>query len=208
MNTFFAPFDLRVDLEPIIQEITKVVDLFGWGLKNHLALVHPWEDDQNVHRDTASRRDWANIYPGGMRMSRYCHFNKHFKDGAIHQFYQNLAEVIPEPIARLRIARIQPFHTYSFHNDEEIRYHLAVLTHPHCFFLVSKQGRDSKNMPVYPNRDFTQPDLEVFHVPADGQVYRLDANHCHTAINSSSLARIHLLVETVSPLNDRLFINE
>jgi hypothetical protein len=201
---FFLSTSNLYDLEAIRADVAKAIDLFGWGEGNHICLVHPSSTDQDPHRDAASRRNWPQVFPEGMRMSWFEHFNEWMTGSYLHGLYSILKDK-GSLLARMRIARIPPFRNYSFHNDEEVRLHMAVHTHPHCFFIVSKQGRDDKNMPVYPEPTFVQDDLRVFHVPADGRVYLLDTNHTHTALNASSIERIHLVIETVSPLNDRLF---
>ncbi len=58
-----------------------------------------------------------------------------------------------------------------------LRYHLALDTHDHAFILFPQAGR-------------------VYHVPADGYLYKMDARDPHTAVNCGPLTRAHMVIVT------------
>jgi hypothetical protein len=202
MTESFKPTGKYFDLEQIRADVTRAYDTYGTHFGRILSLVHRSSDDQDVFRDAQSRKNW----PAGWRMSDFNTFNNLFRGGALHQMWEELRRHYPA--ARLRIAGLEPRRCYSLHNDEEIRLHYAVETTPKALFLVSDRHRDERNMPVYPNPfHFRLPEFHAYHMPADKQVYMLDANHVHMAMNGGDDLRTHLIIELISTLNDRVSVN-
>lgn len=119
--------------------------------------------------------------------SEFTVFNEDFKDTYFYEVWQALQQ-IPGGIGRFRLMLLRPKALLSFHHDFEMRFHVPILTNPRCFFLIN-------NMPEeFPKPTGLQlPSVNVFHLPADGSVYRFDATHYHTAINAGKTDRIHLV---------------
>lgn len=191
------------DLSQIKQDVAKAVDLFGWNNGTMITLVHPKGYPQDVHAHSKSKREWPNQFPTGMRMSEWTEFNTQMAGGPLHRMWDALRPIYP--VARMRLAKLEPGRCYSLHNDEEIRLHYVVETNFKCLFVISDQPRGPiSNMPVYPNRfHFLLREFHTFHMPDDSQVYAMDTNHVHTTLNGGSETRIHVVIETVSELNNR-----
>jgi hypothetical protein len=202
MKEFCRPTDWRFDLGLIRENVEEVLARNPFA---HVCLVHPpgFEQDTMVH--ARSKGEWKTIFGRHVRMSEFTEFNNEFWGGPLHAMWNDLNTLSPVQVTRLRIATLEPRRCYSLHNDEEIRYHFVVETNSKCLFVVSEDGRNpDTHMPVYPEPgQFELPQFHTFHMPADGQVYALDTNHVHTALNGGDTRRIHLLFETVSWINDR-----
>lgn len=69
--------------------------------------------------------------------------------------------------------KLNPKTCYSYHTDRTPRTHLAVHTHPDCYFMLNKN---------------------VFHVPSNGHAYQIDTTKYHTAFNATlDFERIHIV---------------
>ncbi len=203
LHSFFSYTGYFFDLEAIRQDVSRAIHKFGFGTGNQIALVHPRGPVQDVHLHASSIRQWPKIWPNGIGMADFSVFNEALGDGPLCEMWTKLHK--ERGVRRLRIAKLEPNRCYSLHNDEEVRYHFAVETNPKSMFVISDKPRDEKNMPVYPNRFHIEwAGYGVFHVPSDGQVYMIDANHVHTAINGGDTTRIHLIFECLSDLNCRI----
>jgi hypothetical protein len=106
----------------------------------------------------------------------YRHFNDELKGTYFEEVYGAIAEAIPQKVARVRLMRLQPRQCYSYHADDEYRYHGAIWTNPSA--LVIFEGEPPQ------------------HIPDDGMLYGFDARTRHTAVNCGEDQRVHLVVTT------------
>ena len=90
-------------------------------------------------------------------------------------YFEEILRALPFHFGRTRLMSIPPQKCYPVHADRTVRYHLAIDTNPfaYIFFPVQKQ---------------------MFHVPADGHLYRMDATYPHSAVNCGPFQRTHLVV--------------
>ena len=80
---------------------------------------------------------------------------------------------------RMRVLCRKKQTTYTIHTDvTPFRFHLALITNPDSYV-------------VYPNRN------KLYHVPADGYVYRVDTSVPHTVMNCGP-DRYHLVWGSIS----------
>jgi hypothetical protein len=92
-------------------------------------------------------------------------------------YFEEILHGLPFPFGRTRIMWIPAQKCYPVHTDHSYRYHLALDTHDHAFILFPQAGR-------------------VYHVPADGYLYKMDAREPHTAVNCGPLTRAHMVIVT------------
>jgi len=85
-----------------------------------------------------------------------------------------IARTFPVPRKRVRLLLADPGRCYEMHYDEELRYHLALVTNPGCFIVYEY--------------------CSTYHIPADGFFYEMDARYRHTALNSGSAYRVHMVI--------------
>lgn len=83
-------------------------------------------------------------------------------------------------VGRIRFMRCMPKSGLSYHLDAQDRYHLAIETNPHAFFIGAVQG--------------TKELAHCFHIPRDNHFYRLTTTIEHTVYNAGITPRIHLVI--------------
>ena len=116
--------------------------------------------------------DGSGWLPDGVTEADFTVLNAPFRDTAIEELLQS----IPYKLGRVRLMILPPKTCYSFHFDTTTRLHYAITTNPDCY-LVERQQEQAK----------------LFHVPADGWVYRMDTRLVHNAMNCSNEPRLHLV---------------
>ena len=77
-------------------------------------------------------------------------------------------------VVRSRLMRKKMHTTYSLHEDKRKRYHLAIDTNEHAYFIFPRQKK-------------------LFHIPADGYVYEVNTTIPHTVANCGP-DRTHLVM--------------
>jgi len=94
---------------------------------------------------------------------------------------------------RVRLSNLRPLQCLRSHADNEQRFHLAIRTNPGVFFYNITGWQ--------PNLQYSSvADLENFsgvgyHIPADGFFYKSNTMLPHTAVNTGTGDRIHLVVD-------------
>ena len=76
--------------------------------------------------------------------------------------------------------RLMPKTGLTVHADFEMRYHYALVTNPNAFF-GEKGGENDVAATCY-------------HIPADGNFYRVDTTRHHFVYNGGWEPRIHLVI--------------
>jgi hypothetical protein len=82
-----------------------------------------------------------------------------------------------------RLLLLDSAESYTAHADPDDRIHLAIITNPYSF-LVDITGN------------------QLYHLPADGQLWHMDTSKIHVAANWGPRARIHLNVRVLLPKFD------
>jgi len=103
--------------------------------------------------------------------NEFKYLNPELKDTYIEYVYHEVSRYYD--ISRFRIMKMPSKKCLSWHRDAEPRLHIAINTNPGCF-MITDDGYST-------------------HIPADGYVYYWDTTKHHTAINSGTTDRIHLL---------------
>ena len=107
--------------------------------------------------------------------SSYTKFLEEAKDTYYFEVYQTLCEHYK--IGRVRILKLKPRTSLSWHRDPEPRIHIPILTNPGALTVVENFATN---------------------MPADGSVYFMNTIKYHTAINGGEEDRIHLVATILS----------
>jgi len=91
--------------------------------------------------------------------------------------FEEILQSLPFRFGRTRLMCVPPQRCYPVHQDETIRYHLAVSSHPYAYI-------------AYPLAN------KIYNIPEDGYLYQMDPREPHTAINCGPIRRFHLVVVT------------
>lgn len=102
-----------------------------------------------------------------------------FKNTPLGNVLDNLG-----PIGEARLLKLTSAETYTAHADPDDRYHLAIVTNPHCHII------DLDNQKLY-------------HLPVDGKLWRMDTSRIHVAANFGGRDRIHLNIRLLLPKFDK-----
>lgn len=79
-----------------------------------------------------------------------------------------------------RLLKLAPSETYSAHADPDDRWHVAIITNEFCYLI-----------------DFD--DSEMYHLPANGELWYMDTSKMHVAANFGPRDRIHLNIRKPLP---------
>ena len=108
----------------------------------------------------------------------YSEITAPFVGTAVERLLLNL----PFAFGRTRLMRMRPKSCLSVHADPTRRYHYAITTNPGCYIVGVKNETGT-----------------FHHIPADGQLYEMDAHKTHTAMNSGKRDRVHLVICPADP---------
>ena len=157
---------------PLVNRTNQKYDLdqLRWEM-NHLMIS--WKSDADGSQQTAIQ------HRGDGSFSDACGSLKDRPDVSEKDFSQLLplyegtifSQIIEDfGAVRSRLMRKNMHTTYSVHKDKAKRYHLALDTHEHAYFIFPKKG-------------LIQDRKEIFHIPADGYVYEVNTTVAHTVAN-------------------------
>jgi hypothetical protein len=94
----------------------------------------------------------------------------------------DILNLFSDQITRVRLAWLAPNFEIKPHIDYDPSYitriHLPLLTNSSCLMHIFKSNVE-----------------HTFHFPADGRFYFLNAGHKHYASNSSTVGRVHLIID-------------
>jgi len=165
----------KVTATPYTLEIESIMSLLdsvpiSWGTQ--LAVTS--RDGKDLLDGIGSINDYPSV-----KERDFCHLNAFFKGSDIERLLDHLyADGYSH--GRVRIMRMSPKTTYSYHMDCENRLHFALQTSKHCMFII---------------------DDEVFRIPSDGCGYLLSTVLPHTAVNCWDQMRLHLVIDLLIPVS-------
>jgi hypothetical protein len=103
------------------------------------------------------------------------HIKEEFKNTPLGNVLESLGT-----IGEARLLKLGSAESYTAHADPDDRLHLAIITNPYCYL------QDLSNQKLY-------------HIPADGYVWRMDTGQIHVASNFGGRDRIHLNIRVPLP---------
>lgn len=172
--------ELRFDLDRLQSELKTLLSRHPF---------HPHAMQISLTHSELARTEEEKIYDGvGSLWDRekkiylrseaeFCIFNESLKDTYFYEVYLKICDWSPYAIGRVRLMLRPPGSCYRMHWDDDIRFHLALITNEHSYFLY-KTG-------------------EIFQIPANGVLYIFDARTTHTGFNAGFSDRIHLVFDTI-----------
>lgn len=166
------PLDFIVDLTQLKSEVLALVNRVGFAGENQIGLTHtPNCSPENRYRESVGSLYDADLNPARGVERDFSQLNRELDGTYLNWIYQS----VPFRPARMRIMRLPARTCLSLHLDTGPRYHIAIVTNPAAFILFPHESR-------------------VYHIPANGRLYRMTAQVLHTALNSHPKEeRIHLV---------------
>ena len=175
MKEFFKSTTKQYDIEKLTWEwmyLKPILYDYVWhvskGDHGRQTMLQYSENCDNINTDVCGS------FKGTQRLeSDYNILNTFYKDTIFETIINDLNAV------RSRFMVISKHRTYSIHQDKSPRYHLALETNPHAYF-------------IFPSVDDSTT-ANLYHVPVDGRVYWVDTRMPHTFINAGPV-RTHMVM--------------
>jgi len=107
--------------------------------------------------------------------SKYTEFHPKLIDSYFYEIYKELCKHYE--IGRVRVLKLLPRSTLSWHRDPEARIHIPITTNPGSILIV---------------------DNFATNLPADGSAYFMNTRKYHTAINGGEENRVHIVATVLN----------
>jgi hypothetical protein len=162
--------DFYCDFDILRKEVARLIEIVGFDrATNQISLTHSPNCAEDLHFFEATGSLYNHQVQNKER--QFPIFNSKWQNSYLHWIYQNL----PFRVGRMRVMQISPKCCLSLHVDSGPRYHFAIQTNSEAFIVFPKHQK-------------------IYHIPADGNLYYMDAQKPHTALNANfSESRIHLV---------------
>lgn len=165
--------EFKINVSKLYEICTKFISLNPFPNHNQLCFLNTKNHKPDPEQGTGNQRHpEANMFT--LNEHDFTEFLPEWKDSMLYEIYKNF----PLPVTRMRLMRVPPKRTYSMHRDgdNEIRYHIAVKTNPHAYFVYGDT-------------------LDMIHVPADGNCYKFDVSRIHSYVNFNPIEeRWHIVL--------------
>lgn len=180
---FIKKLGFGSDLEKMRGELSHILAITDWGMKNQIGLNYREGADDTWHDAAGSlyNRDTGDF------VSDEYSFNKWNKlPEYLAQQLKNLAQLENIKVGRVRFMRLQPKTGLSVHKDREFRYHFVIKTNPHAY--IAHEMSKKIDLSDVPLTGIT------YHIPCDSSWYKVDTTQVHYVYNGGNEERIHLVV--------------
>lgn len=182
MINFITKLALTSEHSKILEEYKKIQHSVGWGDNNQIGLRHRINSENIWFDGIGSLYDRSdNTFTAAETDFTEWNINH---DNYIRQQIELLSSMENFQIGRCRIMRLLPKTGLSVHRDTEVRYHYVIETNLKSFI--------SMNTSVFRNAEFVCGNF--YHLPADGNWYKVDTRKVHWVYNGGNTERIHLVV--------------
>lgn len=167
--------EYKIDFERIKSDTLSIVERYNIP---QIGLTHATKslnEEEKILESTGSIMDMETKLRK-FEETDFIIFNEIFKNTSLFDLYSMLPN-----IGRFRIMTMMGPNCYTIHKDITQRYHFVIETNRDCLFLF--------------------PSLkQQHHIPADGNLYKIDTRYKHTFVNGSRGRRIHLVLDDIAPL--------
>jgi hypothetical protein len=184
--TAIQNLDHTFDAARITAEVTAVLQRLGHPAHQSATLTNRGQttDELALLSDFVGSLAYVKNKVQDVSPDEFMYLHPALRGSYTSQVIDELMEISPFPIGRVRWAALKARSCYSYHIDfDPIRYHIPLQTDAvKCMFVVADQ---------------------VYRMPEVGRLYSLDPRQLHTAINAmNKTARVHLLFDTYDPSQD------
>lgn len=170
----FRKLNIHFDIDSLVDAYTYASENIGFKgeLVNCISLTHPrtgkgeergifWTRNEKYEEIQIERQVNEEIY-------------RVFEPLLMSSYFKNVYDTLSKHyrLGRVRVLKLNPRTSLSYHRDPEARLHIPIITNPGALMVVDK---------------------EAFHMEAEGGVYYVDTTKYHTALNGGTSDRIHLV---------------
>lgn len=176
---FIKKLDITADIDLVHDVLDTILTMTAWGNENQIGLSHRtviekdiWKDCVGSLYDQESGLDIANE-------TEFTQLNTNVPD-YLKSKLEELAISENIKIGRVRFMRLMPKTGLSVHADTSVRYHFVLKTNANSYIAHAFNAGNVSAL--------------CFHIPADGQFYKVDTTKHHFVYNGGKEPRIHLVI--------------
>jgi len=170
----FRKLNIFFDIDAVKEAYRVAVEDIGFSgdLVNCISITHT-EGDDNDPRGIFWTLD--NNYQE-IQVERHVNEEAYrvFEPLLMNTYFKNVYDTLSKHyrLGRVRILKLSPRTSLSYHRDPEARLHIPIITNPGALMIVGKESH---------------------HMKADGSAYYVDTTQYHTALNGGNEHRIHIV---------------
>lgn len=183
---FITKTNVQINLQQVQQELNKLLEIYPWpepkfdtgapgdqiGLTHRTGAEDIWNDAMGSLYDPETKTFVA-------KESDFCNYNPYLGEYTKHAIDQ-LATQENVNFGRIRFMKIKSKRGLSIHKDLEPRYHLVIHTNPGALFGEYFGTEETV--------------AKCYHLPADGNFYKVDTTRNHFVYNGGWEDRVHLVL--------------
>ena len=183
MSDNFRKLNIHFDLDALREAYEIAVNDIGFSgeLVNCISLTHPenknsdprgifWTHDENYNEVQMEKYVEEDVY-------------RIFEPLLMNTYFKNVYDVLSKhfKLGRVRILKLNPRTSLSYHRDPENRLHIPIITNPGALMIIEREAQ---------------------HMKADGSVYYTYTQRYHTALNGGNEPRVHLVATILDENTD------
>lgn len=175
---FIKPLELTADVKLMQLNFDEIFAMTKWGVENQIGLSYRkgaadiWKDcigslyNRETGIDIADERDFTEL---NSKIPVY-----------LKTKLEELATIENIKLGRIRFMRLMPKAGLTVHTDTSVRYHFVLKTNPNAYIAHTFNAGNISAL--------------CFHMPADGNFYKVDTTKPHFVYNGGQEERIHLVI--------------
>ena len=175
---FIKPLELTADVDLLQANFDQILAMTKWGIENQIGLSYRkgatdiWKDCIGSLYDRESGVDIANEHD-------FTELNANIPE-YLKAKLEELAIIENIKLGRIRFMRLMPKSGLTVHADTSVRYHFVLKTNPYAYIAHTFHAGNVSAL--------------CFHIPADGNFYKVDTTKPHFVYNGGQEPRVHLVI--------------
>lgn len=172
--------NIEADLNQIKTDLNQVLSFTQWLPENQIGLTHRPDIKSDLWKDCI-----GSLYNNKERkyeVLRERDFTEINQNIPVYTktLLEKLAEHEKFKLGRTRYMLLESKKGLTVHFDTTIRYHLAIETNPHAYIAHTTKNQSLTAL--------------CYHIPADGNFYKVNTKMQHFVYNGGKVPRIHLVI--------------
>lgn len=187
-----SPLAMRYDPMKLQSAMNEVVELVGWYKDSQIALSCKTGEEENF-QDAAHGEAVRPVRSMIRAPNRDMWYNQ-FIPGFDHTYFRTIWDDLKTEfsvVTRMRLMKLNPKNSYTFHEDFFMRLHIPIVTNPFAFLLVHETRKHVREYLI--DNPLELPEMKTYHLPAIGVPYLMNTTYYHTAQNGGQTNRVHLV---------------
>lgn len=171
--------NIEADLDRVKADLNQVLTLTQWLPENQIGLTYRPNAERDIWKDCIGSLYDKERKHEVLRERDFTEINKN-----IPLYTKTLLEQLASQerfkLGRTRYMLLESKKGLTVHFDTTVRYHLAIETNPHAYIAHTTKNQSLTAL--------------CYHIPADGNFYKVDTKMQHFVYNGGKVPRIHLVI--------------